>query len=144
MCTSATNSRRVSLLQWTSGFSHMQCPRSSTTTHIHFPQHLPMTIDDMMNMTTTIVDLNSKTLGGWGSGKDLMRMEAIVWGCWWGQEEWELWLDEFGSIGFLHLPCVTLGARVPGTGDYMLRTLRSLVKFTWLLISNNILGTFQM
>ena len=39
---------------------------------------------------------------------------------------------------------VTLGARGPGTSDYMLRTLRSLVKFNWLLISNNILGTFQM
>ena len=35
-------------------------------------------------------------------------------------------------------------ARGPGTSDYMLRTLRSLVKFTWLLISNNISGTFQM
>ena len=39
---------------------------------------------------------------------------------------------------------VTLGARGPGTSDHMLRTLRSLVKFTWLLISNNISGTFQM
>ena len=39
---------------------------------------------------------------------------------------------------------ITLGARGPESGDYMLRTLRSLVKFTWLLISNNILGTFQM
>ena len=39
---------------------------------------------------------------------------------------------------------ITLGARGPGTSDYMLRTLRSLVKFTWLLISDNILGTFQM
>ena len=39
---------------------------------------------------------------------------------------------------------VTLGARGPGTSDYMLRTLRSLVKFTWLLIGNNISGTFQM
>ena len=38
----------------------------------------------------------------------------------------------------------TLGARGPGTSDYMLRTLRSLVKFAWLLISNNISGTFQM
>ena len=38
----------------------------------------------------------------------------------------------------------TLGVRGPGTSDYMLRTLRSLVKFNWLLISNNILGTFQM
>ena len=37
-----------------------------------------------------------------------------------------------------------LGARGPGTSDYMLRTLRSLVKFTWLLIGNNISGTFQM
>ena len=37
-----------------------------------------------------------------------------------------------------------LGARGPGTSDYMLRTLRSLVKFTWLVISDNILGTFQM
>ena len=39
---------------------------------------------------------------------------------------------------------LTLGARGPGTSDYMLRTLRSLVKFTWLLIGNNISGTFQM
>ena len=37
---------------------------------------------------------------------------------------------------------MSLGARRPGTSDYMLRTLRSLVKFKWLLISNNILGTF--
>ena len=36
------------------------------------------------------------------------------------------------------------GVRGPGTSDHMLRTLRSLVKFNWLLISNNILGTFQM
>ena len=39
---------------------------------------------------------------------------------------------------------LTLGARGPGTSDYMLRTLRTPVKFTWLLISNNISGTFQM
>ena len=43
-----------------------------------------------------------------------------------------------------HRMLISLGARGPGTSDYMLRTLRSLVKFTWLLIGNNISGTFQM
>ena len=43
------------------------------------------------------------------------------------------------------LPCSpTLGARIPGTSDYMLRTLRALVKCTWVLISNNNLGIFEM
>ena len=39
---------------------------------------------------------------------------------------------------------LTLGARIPGTSDYMLRILRALVKCTWILISNNNLGTFEM
>ena len=38
----------------------------------------------------------------------------------------------------------SLGARIPGTSDYMLRTLRALVKCTWILISDNNLGTFEM
>ena len=38
----------------------------------------------------------------------------------------------------------TLGARVPGTRDYMLRTLRALVKRTHHLLINNRLGTFRM
>ena len=48
-----------------------------------------------------------------------------------------------GSTDIFHY-LISLGARGPGTSDYMLRTLRSLVKFTWLLIGNNISGTFQM
>ena len=39
---------------------------------------------------------------------------------------------------------LALGARIPGTSDYMLRTLRALVKCTWILISNNNLGMFEM
>ena len=55
-----------------------------------------------------------------------------------------LWIDCRGGEESSTEKLLTLGARGPGTSDYMLRTLRSLVKFTWLLIGNNISGTFQM
>ena len=59
----------------------------------------------------------------------------------------EVEFDLFGAVGkenWVDCTKITLGVRGPGTSDCMLRTLRSLVKFNWLLISNNILGTFQM
>ena len=37
---------------------------------------------------------------------------------------------------------ISLGARGPGTCDYILRTLRGLVKLTCILITNNIWSTF--
>ena len=54
------------------------------------------------------------------------------------------WAKTYPWAAEIISPLVTLGARIPGTSDYMLRTLRALVKCTWILSSNNNLGTFEM